>query len=265
MPSLTFLGAAGTVTGSKHLLDLGDPSDPHRLRPVPGTQGTARPQLAAAPDCADGDRRRGPDARAPRSLRVSAATGRWRFPRTRVLHARHQGPVLACAPRFGENSGRGRARSESTRLSAGTSRHCRCTQRPTPPVRSPCCSRSGTTGRFRWRRGLRWNFSEPAICSARPTRACASRTARRSCSAAISDVTAVRCCPIRRTWRRPTCCSSNRPTAIGSTRTTTTAAQLAAIVNDTVSRGGKLIVPAFAIGRVEEVHLLAEAAGRGKP
>jgi metallo-beta-lactamase family protein len=30
-------------------------------------------------------------------------------------------------------------------------------------------------------------------------------------------------------------------------------AQLAAIVNDTVSRGGKLIVPAFAIGRVEEV------------
>jgi len=24
MPALTFLGAAGTVTGSKHLLDLGD-------------------------------------------------------------------------------------------------------------------------------------------------------------------------------------------------------------------------------------------------
>ena len=30
-------------------------------------------------------------------------------------------------------------------------------------------------------------------------------------------------------------------------------ARLAAIVNDTVARGGKLIIPSFAIGRVEEV------------
>ena len=30
-------------------------------------------------------------------------------------------------------------------------------------------------------------------------------------------------------------------------------ARLAAIVNDTAARGGKLIIPAFAIGRVEEV------------
>ena len=34
---------------------------------------------------------------------------------------------------------------------------------------------------------------------------------------------------------------------------TTTARALAAIVNDTVARGGKLIIPSFAIGRVEEV------------
>ena len=30
-------------------------------------------------------------------------------------------------------------------------------------------------------------------------------------------------------------------------------ARLAAIVNDSVARGGKLIIPSFAIGRVEEV------------
>ncbi len=52
---------------------------------------------------------------------------------------------------------------------------------------------------------------------------------------------------------RLTCCSSNRPTAIALHPKTTTGRQLAAIINDTVARGGKLIMPAFAIGRVEEV------------
>ena len=42
MPTLTFLGAAGTVTGSKHLLDLGRPPRARRLRPVSGAQGAAR-------------------------------------------------------------------------------------------------------------------------------------------------------------------------------------------------------------------------------
>ncbi len=57
MPSLTFLGAAGTVTGSKHLLDLGA----HRILVdcglFQGLKELRDAQLAAAPDCADGDRR----------------------------------------------------------------------------------------------------------------------------------------------------------------------------------------------------------------
>ena len=48
MPSLTFLGAAGTVTGSKHLLDAAGVTAPRRLRAVPGAEGPPRAQLAAA-------------------------------------------------------------------------------------------------------------------------------------------------------------------------------------------------------------------------
>ena len=45
MPSLTFLGAAGTVTGSKHLLDLDGRKILDRLRTVSGPQGAASAEL----------------------------------------------------------------------------------------------------------------------------------------------------------------------------------------------------------------------------
>ena len=76
MPSLTFLGAAGTVTGSKHLLDLGM----HRVLVDCGLfQGLKELRVrnwAALPVDPRRDRRRDPDARAPRSLRLPAAAGR---------------------------------------------------------------------------------------------------------------------------------------------------------------------------------------------
>ena len=40
--TLTFLGAAGTVTGSQHLLEDERAPHPHGLRPLPGAQGAAR-------------------------------------------------------------------------------------------------------------------------------------------------------------------------------------------------------------------------------
>ena len=51
--TLTFLGAARTVTGSKHLLEVGGQPRARRLRAVPGTQGTARAQLASVADSRD--------------------------------------------------------------------------------------------------------------------------------------------------------------------------------------------------------------------
>ena len=61
---------------------------------------------------------------------------------------------------------------------------------------------------------------------------------------------------------RPTCCSSNRPTAIACTSPTTTARALAEIVNETVARGGKVIIPAFAIGPRRGSALLAASSSR---
>ena len=46
--SLTFLGAARTVTGSKYLLDTGQCARPHRRRPVPGVERAARAELAGS-------------------------------------------------------------------------------------------------------------------------------------------------------------------------------------------------------------------------
>ena len=64
---------------------------------------------------------------------------------------------------------------------------------------------------------------------------------------------AARCCRIRRRSKPPTSCCSNRRTAIACTSPTTMARGWRTIVNETVARGGKLMIPSFAIGRVEEV------------
>ena len=92
------------------------PPDPGRLRPVSGAQGAAAAQLGAAADRPGVDRRRHPDARAPRSLRLSAAAGRAGLSRAHVLHAGDEGSLLARAARRGAHPGRGRARREPARL-----------------------------------------------------------------------------------------------------------------------------------------------------
>ena len=105
--SLTFLGAAGTVTGSKHLLDLGS----HRILIDCGLfQGFKELRLrnwAAFPIDPAAHRCRRADTRAPRSLRLSAAARRAGIPRAGILHAWDEGPVLAGAARFGAHPGRG--------------------------------------------------------------------------------------------------------------------------------------------------------------
>ena len=118
------------------------------------------------------------------------------------------------------------------------------------------CSRSATTARFRWcrpGRSRRSSSSTPAICSARPTRASGS-TARRSCSAATSAATAGPVLPdpspvdaadillVESTYGDRTA-RARRRRRRGWRRSSTTPSR----------RGGKLIIPSFAIGRVEEV------------
>ena len=97
--------------------------------------------------------------------------------------------------------------------------------------------------------------STPGTCSDRRTRASRSRRrARRSSSAAISAATAVRCCPIRRrsTSADVLLVESTYGDRAARGRRRRRAAG-AASSRDTAERGGKVIIPAFALGRVEEL------------
>ena len=58
-------------------------------------------------------------------------------------------------------------------------------------------------------------------------------------SAATSAASAGRCCPTRRAWRRPTSCSSNRPTATARTSRTTAARASPRSSTTTIAGGGK--------------------------
>ena len=96
---LTFLGAARTVTGSKHLLDTA----PRRVLVdcglFQGLKELRERNWRDLPIKPVGDRRGRADARAPRSLRLPAAPGRAGIPRPHLLHARARRICAAsCCP-----------------------------------------------------------------------------------------------------------------------------------------------------------------------
>ena len=270
MSSLTFLGAAGTVTGSKHLLEVDGTRDPGRLRALSGAEGAAAAQLGAAAGRSRLDRRGRPDARAPRPLRVPAAAGRWRFrgrifctPGTKDLCSL----VLPDAAHIQEEDAREANRHGYTKhkpaLPLYTSVDAARALTALQPVGYDRPSRWGRRGSEgsdgRPRRSI---SSTPGTCSDRPTRACGP-AGRRSSSAATSAATAAPCCRTRRRSPRRTSCCSSPPTATGCTSPTTTATRLADIVNETAQRGGKLIIPVVRHRPRRGSPLLAEAA-RGR-
>ena len=163
--TMTFLGAARTVTGSKYLLETPAAQDPDRCRAVPGSEGAAGAQLAEPADQGVRDRRDRPDARASRSLRISAAARGAGVPRARVLHAGHPGSLPHRAARLRPHPGRGCRDREPRAVTRNTRPRCRSTPRPTRSARSRSFSRSATTGRCRWPTASRWTSSTPAICS----------------------------------------------------------------------------------------------------
>ena len=222
MPSLTFLGAAGTVTGSKHLLDLGD----HRVLVDCGLfQGLKELRLRNWAELPVDPRRIDAVVLTHAHLdhcgylpRLVAQGFRGRVFCT--PGTRRSLPLVL--PDSGAHPGRGRAAGEQARLLEAPPGAAALHRARRARARSRSCSRSATTGRCRSCPASTSSSSTPGICSV-GVRAHARRRDRRFCSAATSAATAGRCCRIRRRSPRRTSCWSSRPTAIGSTSPTTTA------------------------------------------
>ena len=217
---LTFLGAARTVTGSKHLLDTGS--------------------AKVLVDCGLFQGLKELRERNWRDLPVKAAD----ITAVVLTHAHldhcgylprlvaqgfrgrifctpgHPGSLPHRAARLRAHPGRRRGQRQPSLGTRSTPRRCRSIPRPMPSARSRCCSRSATTAPCRSRTVWRSISSTPATCSARRTRGCAP-AGRPSSSAATLAASAVPCSRIRRWSRKPTTCSSNRLTATACTKRTT--------------------------------------------
>ena len=137
--TITFLGGADTVTGSKYLVTPRQAPPAGRLRPVPGRQAAA----PAQPDTAAGgtrpDRRGGADPCPPGPQRLPAAAGQGRVQPARSM--RHRAPATcarSCCPTAA--TCRKKTRHSPTAMASPSTRpHCRCTPATTPV---PASSRS---------------------------------------------------------------------------------------------------------------------------
>ena len=251
-PSLTFLGAAGTVTGSKHLLDLGDrrilvdcglfqglkelrhrnwgafPIDPARIDAVVLTHAHLDhcgylPRLVA-----QGFRGRvfcTPGTRDLCTL-VLPDSAHIQEEDARQANRHHYSKHSPAQPLYTEIDA---ARALDRLQPVGYDR--------------PVAGRAGSRGRFHQRRpsaGFR-------------VRARQGRTARRFCLAAISAATDGRSFPIRRRSREADILLVESTYGDRLHERDDDGERLARIVTDVAARGGRLIIPSFAIGRVEEV------------
>ena len=92
------------------------------------------------------------------------------------------------------------------------------------------------------------------------------RTTQAGRSPAISASPGGRSCATRRRSTRPTCCWSNPPTATGCTATCRRpSTNSCSVIDDTLRRAGNVIIPAFAVGRTQEIlYLLHDLARQGR-
>ena len=225
MPSLTFLGAARTVTGSKHLLEV----DGQRILFDCGLfQGLKELRL----------RNWSPLPVPPETIDAVVLTHAhidhcgWLprlvaqgFKGPRALHRRHADLcklVLPDAAHLQEED----AKFANKR---GFSKHQPALPLYTEEDAAEALSRFKAVGvqqEDRGRQGHRGRVHQrraSARLVVRARDAQATRAAAASCSAAISAATRGRSFPIRHPASTPTCCWSNRPTAIASIPTRTTA------------------------------------------
>ena len=256
MATLTFLGAARTVTGSKHLLEV----DGQRILFDCGLfQGLKELRL----------RNWAPLPVPPETIDAVVLThahldhSGW-LPRLvgaglqgpDLLHRRHARSVQARAARRGAPAGRGREVRQQARLLASIIRRCRSTPKRTPPKRCRDSGRAPFGKKIEVGTGIDVEFINAGhllgssyVLVTRTRQAAAGA----SCSAAISGRY---CRPI---LPDPSPGVEADVLLVESTYgdrlhpAEDDGAALARIIKDTVARRGKVIIPAFAIGRVEEL------------
>ena len=263
--SLTFLGAARTVTGSKYLLDTGKARILIDAGLFQGLKELRERNWQDLPIPAGVTRRDRAHARASRSLRLSAAARDAGVSRPRLLHRRHPGSLPHRPARLRAASRKRTRRTPTGTASRSTRRRCRSTAKRTRFARVSLLQPVGYDRPMPVADGVEVEFINAGHLLGSAYARVRDRRARRSCSAAISAASAVRCCRIRRWSRRPTTCWSSPPTATASTTETTTARSSREVIkDDRRARRQAVIIPAFAIGRVEELLYWIEAARRGE-
>ena len=136
---IQFLGATGTVTGSKYLISAGNQRILIDCGLFEGLKQLRLRNWDAAAGRAGRGRCRRAHARASRPQRLSAAVRQTRLQRSGLLHARDRGLLPDSLARQRLPAGRGGRVREPARLLQALARRCRCTRCAMP---SAACRRS---------------------------------------------------------------------------------------------------------------------------
>ena len=253
MTSITFLGAARTVTGSKYLLDTGasqvliDAGLFQGLKELRERNWQPLPIPAADIDAIVLTHAHLDHCGYLPRLVAQGFRGRV------FCTAGHARSLPHRPARCRTHPGRGRGATPTGTGSPSTRRRCRSTPKPTRCVRSRSCSRSATTGRCRSSPDVEVEFinaghllgsayarvrtgghDDPVRRRSRPVRPAG---AARSLAGRRGGL------PARRIDLRQPRARCRTTTAHGWRESS----------SDTSARGGRIIIPSFAIGRVEEL------------
>ena len=283
MPYIQFLGAAGTVTGSKHLINTSyDSSGKQGFQVLIDCglfQGQKEWRERNWQDTADSgarNRRRHPHARAPRPLRLDSAAGERRLPRPDLRHAsRPSICARSCCPI--PDTCRKKTRSSTTR---------RRTSKHNPAL--PLYTLEEAQDCLKYFKPVEFETSGAALARSFPSALCARRTfsarawrksrcktdghtrtpalhrrhrARAQQPDRARESRALRPAGGRNRRRAGDGVHLRQPRASGDDPRP----ELARLIRDTVARGGSVIVPAFAVERTQKfIFILKELMESGR-
>ena len=264
---LTFWGAAGTVTGSMHLVETGGKRVLLDCGLYQGRRKDADAKNRNLPFAGRVDRRGDSLARAHRPQRQSADAGEERVRRADLHDAGDHRPVQLDAARHGAHPGEGRgvpeqAAGAAARQHAGwrTATSSRSTRRRTRRRRSRCSSRCRITTPQAVDPGAdATRASTPGTCSGRPSWCCRRRGRPPVRLGYSGDVGRPGLPIIRDPETMPPVDYLILESTYGGRLHKSVehvVNKLADVVKRTAARGGKIIVPAFAVGRTQQLVLL---------